>query len=149
MKLYSLENTKRSEKQNNLYDLSYPMLSDKDVLFRNINSYKVNIDREMRIDLICSDIYGTTRYIDELMYINGIIDPYSIKEGDIIFWVSVNDLGTIRNSYKEDDEKEKLDLVKNKNNIKEELTISSPSENFVPVLLDRENGKIIITNKLK
>lgn len=145
MRIYSLENTKKDKKQNNLYDLIYPLLS-----YNNnpddINEYIVKDDKEMRLDLICYEIYGTIIYMDELMHLNGIIDPYSVKSGDIIKWAPIDQLKRYRESYKDDETLRKNLKQVDDNNRK--LTTSSP-DNYVPVMIDKDNREIIITNKLK
>lgn len=145
MKYYTLDNTKRDIKQNNLYDLIYPLLTYKRKP-KTINTYVVKKNREMRLDLICYDIYGSSIYIDELMHMNGIIDPYSVKDGDIIKWAPLDELLGYRETYNN------LDNVRNElnnDNKSKNLTVLSSSNDFVPVLVDKEKREIKITNKLK
>lgn len=142
MILYSLEKSKRDENQNNLYDLIYPLLSHKNKP-SNINEYIVGPNREMRLDLICNDIYGSIIYVDELMYLNGIIDPYSVKVGDKIKWAPIDELKRFRQNY-DNSSQLKTDLSNNRN-----YTYTSPNDNYIPVMVDKEKNEIIITNKLK
>jgi len=44
----------------------------------------VTKDEQGRIDLICLDYYSTEEHMDYLLKFNGISDPFSIKEGDIL-----------------------------------------------------------------
>lgn len=144
MKIYSIENTKRNKKYDNLYDLFYPMLVDKNLNNVKFKEYIVNDNREMRIDLICLDIYNSSDFIDELMHINDIINPYSIKKGDIIKYPPIDILTLIRNNYKED--------LRNENKLEKDnkkLPTSIPNDNFMPIMIDKENREIKITNKLK
>lgn len=142
MIIYSLENAVRDDNQNNLYDLIYPLLSYKNKPY-TINEYVVKSNREMRIDLISNDIYGSTVYIDELMYLNGIIDPYSIKSGDKIKWTPIDELKRFRQYY-DNSTQLKTDLSNNRN-----YSYTSPSDNYIPVMVDKDKNEIIITNKLK
>ena len=54
-----------------------------DIAFIEKEHY-VTADEEGRPDLICLDYYNTTEHIDYLLKFNGISDPFSLKEGDII-----------------------------------------------------------------
>lgn len=143
MKLYSLENTKM---KNGLYDLFYPMMIDIKIDNDQLSEYIVYKEREMRMDLICIDIYNSTEYMDELMHINGILDPYSVKEGDIIYYPDLDTLLAFQNKYENLDEDFEKSNLKNDGN---ELTTSSPGENFTPIMIDKDNRSIIINNKLK
>ena len=49
-----------------------------------IKEHYVTSDEQGRIDLICLDYYNTDEHMDYLLKFNGISDPFSIKEGDIL-----------------------------------------------------------------
>lgn len=146
MKLYSLEKIERVKSNNNLYDMFYPMFRDD--INMELKQYKVRSEREMRMDLICTDIYGNTKFIDELMHINGIIDPYSVKKDDIILYPNIDVITAIKNKYEgnrkdveiESNQKDKLD---------NSLTTSSPSDSYKQVMVDRDKAELVIINKLK
>jgi hypothetical protein len=82
---------KRSEKNSGLYDLTK-------VTYRSyegqilVTEYKVPKWEEMRIDLICNKLYGTTEYIDFLLNFNSISNPLNIREGAILRYVSIDDI---------------------------------------------------------
>jgi|SRR5574343_167170 len=66
----------------------------------NFITYVIVNDRyEARPHLISYDYYNTTEYYDIILKFNGISNPYSIQEGDIIF---IPDLNTALNSVKDD-----------------------------------------------
>ena len=46
--------------------------------------YEVKSDEVCRIDLISSRFYGSDSYIDYILKYNGISNPFSITEGDIL-----------------------------------------------------------------
>jgi len=145
MKLYSLENIERTINNDNLYDIYYPMLKDNPNI--RLKEYIVREEREMRLDLICMDLYGSTNYIDELMYINGIIDPYSVKKDDIIYYADTNSLTLTRKNY--EGNKKQLEIESNqKNEYGKNLTTSTPDD-FRSVIVDTEKKEISITNKLR
>lgn len=68
--------------------------------------YRVTSSREMRMDLICNDIYNNTDYVDILMLINNIRNPLIISQGTFIQYVpeqiiplfrpSISDTDTVR-----------------------------------------------------
>lgn len=78
---------KRSEKNENLYDLTKLTFRSafREVVF---NSYKVQKGEEMRIDLVCQSIYGNVDNIDIILNFNNISNPLNIKEGTVIFYPS-------------------------------------------------------------
>lgn len=59
-----------------------------------IKKHYVTADEQGRIDIICLDYYDTDEHMDYLLKYNGISDPFSIKEGDIII------IPVIGNNYK-------------------------------------------------
>lgn len=59
-----------------------------------IKKHYVTADEQGRIDIICLDYYDTDEHMDYLLKYNGISDPFSIKEGDIIT------IPVIGNNYK-------------------------------------------------
>jgi len=84
--IYSLRNLSTDPNQENFYDLfvqSYGILS------QNIQPqlYLVDRSREMRLDLVCIDLYGDIANLQMLMKINNIDNPFGVKEGDLILWV--------------------------------------------------------------
>lgn len=48
--------------------------------------YKIQKGEEMRIDLVCESIYGSTDYIDIILNVNKISNPLNIKEGSVIIY---------------------------------------------------------------
>jgi len=143
MKYYTLENIELLN--NRLYDIFYPMLKYNHNVI--LYEYVVDISKEMRMDLISIDIYGSSIYVDELMHINDIIDPYSIKMGDKLYFTKPTDLSKYRNSYSID-KKTLLNNTKSKHNLNIDLPISSPI-GYNQILYDNKNKSIKITNKLK
>jgi len=60
----------------------------------SINYYLYIVDSfdEMRLDTICYKIYGTTDHVDFLCFLNDIINPLNIKEGDALMYVNSEDI---------------------------------------------------------
>ena len=61
----------------------------------SLGIYTVPREFEMRLDRISNYLYGSADYVEELMVINDIINPYSVKEGQIIYFCDVNALSSL------------------------------------------------------
>jgi len=142
MKIYTLENIERLKGNDNLYDIFYPMLVDNPNI--ELKTYTVREEREMRIDLISKDLYGDTSYVDELLHLNGIIDPYSIKKDDIIYYA--DNIRILRKNYEGNNTE--LELKSNLKSFDSSLTTSVP-DGFDPIFVDKDKKEIRISNKLK
>ncbi len=68
--------------------------------------YYVESTDEMRIDLICNNIYGTTEFVDIILNFNEISNPLNIKAGDILKYPARDNIELLR--YR----KESKDLTK-------------------------------------
>jgi hypothetical protein len=49
----------------------------------------------MRLDKISEHIYGSSDYVEELMILNDLISPYSVKEGQYIYFCQYSDLSKL------------------------------------------------------
>lgn len=107
--LYTLETAERKKEFNNLIDIIDPLLYINPTL--NYYPYVVGNEEAMRIDLICFNIYGNFAYMDELLTINNIINPWSIKSGDVIYFLDQDDLNVIRMTPKADQQEIVNELV--------------------------------------
>lgn len=96
-------------------DLTSSMFDLKGINYVKYNLYKVPKEYEMRPDLISGAVYNNTVYAELILKYNGISNPFTIKEGDMILIPNLNSMeaimatstGTdvdgakaIRNSYK-------------------------------------------------
>ena len=101
----------------------------------------------MRLDLVSIDIFGSDSYVEELMHMNNIIDPYSIKNGDIIYYpVKKDKIEVIQKPYKKEE-----DVYGNPDSsspLSRSLPMSTPSSNYKQIRVDDKNKKIKVTNKL-
>jgi hypothetical protein len=78
-------------------------------------TFYVTDEHEMRLDLISLDMYGSTKYMELIMDINGIINPFAIKKGDILVSTEVNVLdGLIPQQTLYDEFKQKMIDVRKK-----------------------------------
>ena len=79
-----------------------------------LKGYIVPREYEMRLDKISNHIYGSPDYMEELMVLNDIINPYSVKEGQLIYFCSVNSLSNLytKDEMLEDKEAKRQKLIK-------------------------------------
>jgi len=92
--LYTLEKAERNATQKNLTNIIDPIVGSDDSL--SYYPYYVLDNEAMRIDMICYSIYGNFEYIDELLTINNILNPWSIRAGDIIYFLEEDDMASLR-----------------------------------------------------
>ena len=87
MKLYDLDKLIRDTKQDNLYNFFDPTF--KMNIGINLQQHVVAPEEEMRIDLVCNNIYNSIEQVDFLLDLNDIDNPLNIMEGDQILYASV------------------------------------------------------------
>ena len=118
----------RDPNQNNLFDLF-----QKNVMITPnipLATYIVPREYEMRLDRISNQIYGTPDYIEELMILNNIINPYSVKEGQYIYYIDLNNMGLL---YTKDE------MTIQSEKVRQELIKSSQSSNNKKTNTDNKN----------
>jgi len=96
-------------------DLTKSMFNMDSNNYLSYEMYKVPREYEMRPDLISAAVYNNTLYAEYILKFNGISNPFTIKEGDIILipnldsadaitsktqGTEVDGAATLRNSYK-------------------------------------------------
>lgn len=117
MKITSFDDTtnkiNRDPKQLDLFNLFQKNIINVQNL--SLMVYIVPKEYEMRLDRISQQLYGTDNYVEELMILNDIINPYSVKEGQYIYFCDINSLA---NLYTKDD-------MTNSNEIKRQELINS------------------------
>lgn len=154
--LYTNENTVRDVKLNNLYDLINPLIVRRNDLI--YYSHYVTAQEEMRPDVICYNLYGRFDYVDEFLVWNGILNPWSIKQGQIVYYLNEDDILTLRKSstdYRKNDTVENL-VNPNKDTKKDPnreqgtgLTPTIKPAGIKEVEVDYNNKKIKIMNSFK
>ena len=92
MKILSFDNeyykVERNSDQYNLFDLFQKNIVNDTSL--QLRIYIVPREYEMRLDRISEHIYGSSDYVEELMTLNDIINPYSVKEGQYIYFCQLD-----------------------------------------------------------
>jgi len=99
MQIESFKQLKRDKKQGYLYNIFQTTV----IKGKNIQVYETLVKREeeMRLDKISYRLYQSTQYTEEIMALNNIIDPWSIKEGDVLYFCKLSDFGVL---YSRDDD---------------------------------------------
>lgn len=138
MKILSFDNNKnynikRDSSQNNLLDLFQKnIINNTDIQTR---IYVVPREYEMRLDRISNHLYGSSDYVEELMILNDIINPYSIKEGQYIYFCQSSDLAKL---YTTDD------IPTQQNNAREALINSNQTDRNKKELFNDQNLPLTI-----
>lgn len=107
--LYTNEIVQRDQKQSNLFDIINPVVIWDDTL--NYFPYVVSQEEAMRPDLICFNIYNNYNYIDELLTLNNILCPWSIQEGQVIYFLEEDSINILQLQAKADDQEIVRSLV--------------------------------------
>jgi len=150
MQNFTLDNIKRDKNQDNLCDIFSKSVVD-------VPSYKyedvVQDYEESRLDLVSFRLYGTTKYVEELMVINNILNPFSISIGDTIYYIAEELVVGMNQIDKPEINSEKVANPKNKK------TRTDPSRqtgvpptirpiDFEQMIVDKKNKTIKLNTKL-
>lgn len=81
---FSKDRLKRDTDQDSLCDFFVNQVIDS--LKIQYYTYVVQREDQMRPDLISKKLFGSPDYVEELMVMNNIYNPFSIKEGDSILY---------------------------------------------------------------
>lgn len=101
MNSFTLNNLKIDKKQDQLYNI----FTDT-VIERPIEKYTTIVQEgeEMRLDKISRRLYGNTQYVEELMVLNNIVNPWSITVNQEINFLSTNGMEAMRKLSPENDD---------------------------------------------
>jgi hypothetical protein len=69
---------------NTVRDLTQSMFDFKSNNYTSFNVFKISVEYLMRPDLISQAVYNNTMYTEFVLKYNGISNPFSMEEGDII-----------------------------------------------------------------
>ena len=112
MNFYTFDNTNRKSTPDRhlLYDFfEKTMKNDYELRY---STYIVPLEYDGRLDLVCKNIYGDLDYMEELMVQNGILNPFSIKAGDEIYYAySTNELGILHQKDEDINEENKNKIL--------------------------------------
>jgi hypothetical protein len=152
MRYYSFENLEMNSDGH--YDLFQKTMVNKPTLA--YDTIVVTEQFQGRLDSICRYVHGNTQYLEEIMTLNNIINPNSVKLNDIIKYYSnttnysllyESDLDTM-------DKKDEILLMnKNKSTKSDKNRIGSPPtirpDNLKQIDVNHSKKKITIINKFK
>lgn len=153
MSIYSFDVKSISKNDENLFDIF-----EKNIEYSTtipLHKYFIPREFEMRLDLISKELYGSSRYIEELMVINNIMNPYSLKENQMIYYCTINDMQAlyIKDDMKENDKIRESIIKSSQTNKKSQQRDKIPttlrSKNVKQVTIDSKNRKIKIMNTFK
>lgn len=152
MDFYTFDNLKPDDSGH--YNLFEKTIVNKPGLpFRTI---VVTEEFQGRLDLVCRFVHANTKYLEELMVLNHIINPYSIKTGDVIRYLpSTNNYQLLYESDPESTDKKDEILLMNRNKItkKDRNRLGSPPtikpDNLKQIDVNHSKKKITIINKFK
>ena len=141
MQIESFKQLKRDKKQGYLYNIFQTTV----IKGKNIQVYETLVKREeeMRLDKISYRLYQSTQYTEEIMALNNIIDPWSIKEGDVLYFCKLNDFGVL---YARDDDYYK-DIEKLVDSGQGKNTKLDPSRTLNPALRPKSLTQINVDKK--
>lgn len=156
--LYTLENgtIQMDSYGNPITDIIKPIVITRDDI--TVYPHIVTIEEEMRPDLVTWSIYGQKGYIDEIMTLNNIVDVFSIRQGDVIWFVDEDDIPKLQivqssqtnediiNSLIDPNAERKIDYNRETG---QNLYPSIKPTNLKQIQVDSNNNTITIINKLK
>ena len=152
MKIYSFEQL--TIKTDGFYDLFEKTMKPS----TDFTLYKFVVTDEYkgRLDLVSRYLYGSSDYVEELMKINNIINPLSVKGGDIIY--HPQDSSSFTFLYDKDiavtnQKDEILMMNKNKSTKTDSNRLGSPPtikpDNLKQLDINYNKKKITVINKFK
>jgi len=142
----------RDSKQINLFNLFQKNITYNDNIPFDV--YIVPREYEMRLDRISYHIYGTTDYVEELMVVNDILNPYSIKEGQYIYYCSIENLKLlyVKDDMKTDIDENKQQLIQSQKTKKTQnsknLSPTIKPDNLEQIKVSKDN-RVQIINSFK
>jgi hypothetical protein len=146
MKIYSFTENCKLKRENNVkgapFDLFRSTVTDKDINNMKLYMYLVPPENVGRLDRVSFDLYGSNEYVDELMKINNIINPYSINEKDEILYPELGDIEVTHLPIENETE-----ASININNPKNTRKDSNRKNATVPVVVKDKNAKQVEWNK--
>lgn len=79
-----------------IYDLTITTFSG-DIQTARLGYFVADRKHNMRLDLISIDLYGTNKWVGTLCSLNNIYNMFSIKEGDVLIYLPVEDMANLNN----------------------------------------------------
>lgn len=158
MYIYTLENTTTMLSKDGfvISNITTPLIVTVEGLI--LYPYYVQPVEEMRPDLVVQGMYGNTNFIDEIMTLNNIIDSWSLTQGTLLWYPSVDDLDKMRREQVVQTQEEIINQLINPNSEKRIDFNRDTGEGTIPTVkptgmkqisVDTKNNVVKITNRLK
>ena len=144
MDIYDIDTLTTDSLQGGLYDLTNLTF---DLIAIGTLPYTVPTEFEMRIDLICNDIYKSTDYCDFIINLNDIDNPLNIKSGDILLYAPIDSIPYYRISTTSASDKRNTLLNNNKSNQNDSYRQKYAENNYQlpPTYLDNPSTPVSVT----
>jgi hypothetical protein len=143
---------KRDPKQGDLFNLFQKNLKLNDNIIL-INSYVVPREFEMRLDKISNFLYGSPDYVEELMIMNNLTNPYSVIEGQYIYYCNYESLELFYTTDSDLLTTERTNLIassqtnnKNKSTNDKNLPVTVKPSNLNQITITKDNKVKIINS---
>jgi len=140
----------RDSQQDNLYDIFRQTIVDKKIENKYYNFVKTG--EECRLDKVSLRLSNSTAYIEEIMLLNNIVNPWSVNLGDEITFL---DTFVVLQEVEEEDTdiKNIVNPSKNKDtridpNRQKGTPPTIKPTNFKQILVDKKNQTIKLNTKL-
>lgn len=149
MNIYTFNNTDRDD--DGFYDLfKKTVVNETDISYDYV---EIQRSVEYRPDLLSKSLYGSDEYVEEILAMNNIINPFAIKSGSFIF--KAFNVANLESMYKRDTDvnaeiKNKiLNVNKNKTSSSTNYPPTVRPGNLKQLDVNYNNKKITIINKFK
>ena len=113
------------------------------------NEYVIQQHEEMRMDNISNMLYSTPDYMDLLLFINDIINPFSLREGQVIYYPIKDDL--VKFEYVSEDpteiQKTFINKSKTKRNDKNRENSNDKEKSLPPTVNERKIEQVKVIGK--
>ena len=63
--------------------------------YTNIRIFQCQRKHAGRLDLVSQDLYNTQKWVGSLCTLNDILNPFSIRDGDLLFYIPEQDLNNL------------------------------------------------------
>lgn len=150
MRNFTFEMVVRDSQQDNLYDIFRQTIVDKKIENKYYNFVKTG--EECRLDKVSLRLSNSTAYIEEIMLLNNIVNPWSVNLGDEITFL---DTFVVLQEVEEEDTdiKNIVNPSKNKDtridpNRQKGTPPTIKPTNFKQILVDKKNQTIKLNTKL-
>ncbi len=144
---FTFDTITRDENQDFLYDIFTQTIIEKpEDLYYNF----IKNDEEMRFDKTMKRLYQSSYNLEEFMVLNNIINPWSIKSGNVVYYIS--NLQSLRQVEKDESITNNF-IKKNKStridpNRQKGVPPTIKPVDFEQILVDKKNKTIKLNTKL-